>query len=93
MNSVAFHPSGNFLLTASNDNTLKVWDLREGQLFYTLNGRAVQMLPVTSHDVIYFKKGGPMTQRMLMTWWAMGLTCFARHVKAHSPSHHRMAFK
>ena len=30
--------SGNFLLTASNDNTVKVWDLREGQLFYTLNG-------------------------------------------------------
>ena len=23
VNSVAFHPSGNFLLTASNDNTLK----------------------------------------------------------------------
>ena len=35
---MSFHPSGNFLLTASADNTVKVWDLREGQLFYTLNG-------------------------------------------------------
>ena len=35
---LSFHPSGNFLLTSSNDTTLKVWDLREGQLFYTLHG-------------------------------------------------------
>ena len=54
MNSVNFHPSGNYLLTTSTDSTLKVitpachdfseqllfqiLDLREGHLFYTLHG-------------------------------------------------------
>ena len=27
INSVAFHPCGNYLLTASNDSTLKIFDL------------------------------------------------------------------
>lgn len=35
---VAWHPSGNFLVSSSLDSTLKVWDVREGQLFYTLHG-------------------------------------------------------
>lgn len=35
---MAWHPSGNFLLTTSLDSTLKIWDVREGQLFYTLHG-------------------------------------------------------
>jgi WD40 repeat protein len=35
---IAWHPSGNFMLTASLDSTLKIWDVREGQLFYTLHG-------------------------------------------------------
>lgn len=33
-----FHPSGDFMLTSSMDNTLKIWDLREGRLFYTVYG-------------------------------------------------------
>ena len=36
--SLAFHPSGSFLLTGSDDTKLKVWDLQEGRLFYTLHG-------------------------------------------------------
>jgi hypothetical protein len=35
---LAFHPTGSFLLTSSLDTSLRVWDLREGQLFYTLHG-------------------------------------------------------
>jgi centriolar protein POC1 len=42
VNSVAFHPSGNFLLTASNDATLKIFDLLEGRLIYTLHGHQVR---------------------------------------------------
>ena len=38
MNSLDFHPSGAFAISASHDRTLKVFDLREGQLFYTLHG-------------------------------------------------------
>jgi len=38
VNSVAWHPSGNFLISTSEDTTLKVWDMREGHLFYTMHG-------------------------------------------------------
>lgn len=34
--SIAMHPSGNFLLSSSNDGTLKVWDLFGGYIMYTL---------------------------------------------------------
>ena len=37
---VKFHPSGNYLLSASRDSTLRVWDIREGHLIYTLRGHA-----------------------------------------------------
>eukprot|EP00501_MAST-03F_sp_TOSAG23-6_P000264 GSMAST32.ASY1.ANO1.270.1 assembled CDS len=36
VNSVAFHPNGNYLLSTSDDNTVKIWDLREGHVLYTL---------------------------------------------------------
>jgi centriolar protein POC1 len=42
VNNVAFHPSGNFLLTASSDATLKIFDLLEGRLIYTLHGHQVR---------------------------------------------------
>eukprot|EP00300_Choanocystis_sp_HF-7_P039280 c5752_g1_i2.p1 GENE.c5752_g1_i2~~c5752_g1_i2.p1 ORF type:complete len:271 (+),score=46.20 c5752_g1_i2:26-814(+) len=38
VNSIAFHPTGNYLLSSSDDSTLKVWALREGHLMYTLHG-------------------------------------------------------
>lgn len=41
VNSVAFHPNGNYLLTASSDATLKIFDLLEGRLIYTLHGHQV----------------------------------------------------
>jgi WD40 repeat protein len=42
VNSVAFHPNGNYLLTGSSDATLKVFDLLEGRLIYTLHGHQVK---------------------------------------------------
>jgi len=41
VNSVAFHPNGNYLLTGSSDATLKVFDLLEEHLIYTLHGHQV----------------------------------------------------
>ena len=38
---ISFHPSGNYLLSSSNDSTLKVWDLKMGQILYTLYGHEV----------------------------------------------------
>ena len=38
MNSVVFHPNGRYLLSASNDSTIKIWDLRQGHILYTLYG-------------------------------------------------------
>ena len=35
---VKLHPGGNFMLSSSLDGTLKVWDIREGRLFYTVHG-------------------------------------------------------
>ncbi len=35
---MAFHPTGNYLLSASEDSTLKIFDLLEGRPIYTLNG-------------------------------------------------------
>lgn len=42
MNALSFHPSGNYLLTASSDSTLKILDLMEGRLLYTLHGHQVR---------------------------------------------------
>jgi centriolar protein POC1 len=38
VNSVTFHPNGRYLLSASNDSTIKIWDLRQGHILYTLYG-------------------------------------------------------
>ena len=42
VNSLSFHASGNYLTTCSDDSTLKVLDLLEGRLFYTLHGHQVR---------------------------------------------------
>ncbi len=57
VNSVAFHPNGNYLLTASNDATLKVFDLLEGRLIYTLHGHQVNTILnilITFNDALFF---------------------------------------
>lgn len=42
VNALSFHPSGNYLVTASSDSTLKILDLMEGRLLYTLHGHQVR---------------------------------------------------
>ncbi|KAF3814585.1 hypothetical protein GH733_017743, partial [Mirounga leonina] len=54
VNCVSFHPSGNYLLTASSDGTLKILDLLEGRLIYTLQGHTGPVFTVS------FSKGGEL---------------------------------
>ncbi|XP_077932526.1 POC1 centriolar protein homolog B isoform X3 [Halichoerus grypus] len=54
VNCVSFHPSGNYLITASSDGTLKILDLLEGRLIYTLQGHTGPVFTVS------FSKGGEL---------------------------------
>jgi centriolar protein POC1 len=38
VNSIDFHPSGDYLLSGSDDSALKIWDLRQGHQLYTIRG-------------------------------------------------------
>jgi centriolar protein POC1 len=38
---ISFHPDGNYLVSSSMDSTLKIWDLKMGQILYTLYGHEV----------------------------------------------------
>ena len=42
VSKLSFHSNGNFLLTSSEDGTLKIFDLLEGRIFYTLHGHQVR---------------------------------------------------
>lgn len=61
------HPSGNYLLSSSNDGSLKIWDLREGHILYTLYGHEG---PSTSTGFSpagdYFVTGG--SDSVVMVW-------------------------
>ena len=59
VNSLSFHSSGNYLLSGSDDGQLKVFDLLEGRLFYTLHGHQGPVTAVTfSRSGDYFSSGG-----------------------------------
>jgi centriolar protein POC1 len=38
VNQISYHPTGNFLLSCSSDGCMKIWDTKEGRLFYTVSG-------------------------------------------------------
>src|SRR2546430_3405164 len=40
VNSVAFNPDGRMILSASDDHTLKLWDVATGRLIRTFKGHA-----------------------------------------------------
>ena len=57
--NIFIYLSGNFLLTASSDSTLKIMDLIEGRLFYTLHGhKGPATAAAFSSDGSYFASGG-----------------------------------
>lgn len=43
INSFSFHPSNNYVISGSNDGTIKILDLLEGRLIYTLHGHKVML--------------------------------------------------
>jgi WD40 repeat protein len=57
VNSLSFHASGNYLISGSDDSTLKVFDLLEGRLFYTLHGHQVRVVFISElcrrYDYVY----------------------------------------
>ena len=59
INSVAFHNSGRYIVTASNDATMKIFDLRKGSLQYSLYGHEGTIQAVNfSRDGTLFASGG-----------------------------------
>jgi centriolar protein POC1 len=38
VNSINFNNAGTYLISTSNDGTIKIWDLRRGCILYTLYG-------------------------------------------------------
>ncbi len=55
------------MLSASKDSSLKIWDLREGRLVYTLQGHAGPVnASVFSHDGNFFVSGG--ADQQVMVW-------------------------
>lgn len=60
VNSIAFHPSSNYLFTAGGDGSVKIWDLRQSGCLYTLyahKNSAVTSISC-SLDGNYFVSGG-----------------------------------
>lgn len=43
VNSFSFHPSNNYIISGSSDRTVKILDLVEGRLIYTLHGHKVAL--------------------------------------------------
>ena len=64
---MSFHPSGNYLLSASSDNSLKIFDLIEGRPFYTLHGHKAPVLDAAfSPSGEFFASGGADEQ--VLVW-------------------------
>lgn len=59
VNQIDFHPSGNFMLSVSDDGTTKILDLLEGRPIFTIKGHAKQVTAVQfSKDGKIFATGG-----------------------------------
>lgn len=50
INSFSFHPSNNYVISGSSDSTIKIMDLLEGRLIYTLHGHKVMLQQRSLHQ-------------------------------------------
>jgi centriolar protein POC1 len=67
VNEIDFHPNGRYLLSSSNDSTLKIWDLRQGHILYTLYGHeGASTSAAFSPCGDYFTTGG--ADSVVMVW-------------------------
>ncbi|XP_034514299.1 POC1 centriolar protein homolog A isoform X5 [Ailuropoda melanoleuca] len=85
VNALSFHPSGNYLLTASSDSTLKILDLMEGRLLYTLHGHQGPATTVAfSRTGEYFASGG--SDEQVMVWKSnFDVVDYGEVIKVHRP--------
>jgi centriolar protein POC1 len=60
ISSLSFHPSGNYILTSGTDGAIKIWDLRQGTVLYSLyaHSNAGTTAVNFSLDGNYFASGG-----------------------------------
>jgi WD40 repeat protein len=59
--------SGFYLLSTSRDSSLKLWDLREGRLIYTLQGHSGSVnTSAFSDDGNFFVSGG--ADQLVLVW-------------------------
>jgi WD40 repeat protein len=59
--------SGNYMLSSSKDSTLKVWDIREGRLLFTMQGHTGPVNAAKfSTDGNFFASGG--ADQLVMVW-------------------------
>lgn len=67
INDLSFHPSGNYLLAASDDGTIKILDLLEARQLYTITGHSGPVTAVKfSADGKHFVTGG--LDKHIMLW-------------------------
>nr|AAR16318.1 DKFZP434C245-like protein [Tetraodon nigroviridis] len=66
VNSFSYHLSNNFMITGSSDSTVKILDLLEGRLIYTLHGHKGPVFTVAfSRDGDLFASGGADGQMLM----------------------------
>eukprot|EP00887_Chlorella_sp_A99_P000976 scaffold5.g976.t1 len=90
VNVVRFHPDGTCIATGGTDGAVKLWDLRsdrlvwdlqEGQLFYTLHGHEGPVLGAAfSHGGEHFASAG--ADQQVMVWRTNFDACLASAVEA-----------
>ena len=67
VNQIAFHPLGYHMASVSNDHKIKIWDLKQGTLGWTLYGHDGQIKCISFNEKgDYFGTGSD--DKLVMVW-------------------------